>query len=400
MDIQRRAEAAYVDLERWIDANGWAGYDPFDLRGQDWYIRLFGMDGRLFYYVRAALHLLELRLPQARIRKVLNVKPAINAKAVGLLASAYLTRCEKTGDEGSLQRAEQALAWLNENRSDSTGSGISWGYPFHWNSRMFFPRGTPSAVVTATVGDAWLTHYEITSDPASLAVAEGISRFILEELNRPVDRPDMLCFSYTPLDDFKVLNVSLFAAAFLARLGSLTANEEMLATANRAAAYVVSEQNPDGSFYYWGSEPLTHIDHFHTGFVLRHLDTVMTLCSADFIDAPLRKGFDFYKARLFDNGIPKNTPDSLYPIDIHSCAEALLCLAQLAPKFGGHELMMSVFMFCTERMRHEDGYYVSDLHRSMLGERRTEIPYMRWGQAWMLLAFARADAYFSANGRE
>jgi hypothetical protein len=165
----------------------------------------------------------------------------------------------------------------------------------------------------------------------------------------------------------------------------------MLAIASRAAAYVVSEQNPDGSFYYWGSEPPTHIDHFHTGFVLRHLDTVMTLCSANFIDAPLRKGYEFYKARLFDNGIPRNTPDSLYPKDIHSCAEALLCLNQLAPRLGGEKLVESTFAFCTHRMRHEDGYYVADIRRSLIGERRTEIPYMRWGQAWMLLGFARAS---------
>lgn len=380
-------EEAYLDLERWIDDNGWAGYDPFDIRGQDWYVRIFGRDDRFSYYARAALYKVESRLPQVAIRKVLNVKPSINAKAVGLLASAWLTRYMKTRDPNYLQRGERALVWLKENRSEQA----AWGYPFHWNSRVFFPRGTPSAVVTGIVGDALLTHYEITRDPESLEIAEGISRFILEKLHRPVDRPDMLCFSYTPLDDFKVLNASLFSAALLARLGSILGNQEVLAIASRAAAYVVSEQNPDGSFYYWGSEAPTHIDHFHTGFVLRHLDTVMTSCSANFIEAPLRKGYEFYKARLFENGIPKNTPEGLYPIDIHSCAEALLCLSQLAPRFGGEELIDSTFAFCTDQMRHEDGYYVADIRRSIFGERRTEIPYLRWGQAWMLLALARAS---------
>jgi hypothetical protein len=201
----------------------------------------------------------------------------------------------------------------------------------------------------------------------------------------------MLCFSYTPLDDFKVLNANLFSAAFLARLGSIAGSEQMIEAATRAAAYVTSEQNADGSFYYWGSEPPTHIDHFHTGFVLRHLDTIMKCCSAGFIEEPLKKGYEFYKKRLFENGIPKNTPDSLYPIDIHSCAEALLCLSKLAPRLGGQDMIENVFDFCTTRMRHADGYYVADIHQSVLGERRTEIPYMRWGQAWMLLAFARAS---------
>jgi hypothetical protein len=390
MDIKLRMEAAYIDLDRWIDNNGWAGYDPFDIRGEDWYVRLLGREDRFSYYVRAALHLAESRAPQASLRKFLRVKPAINAKAIGLLATAYLARYWETKDPISFQKAQQALAWLNENRSASSKE-IAWGYPFHWNSRIFIPRGTPSGVVTGIIGDAWLDHYEITGDAASLDVATGISRFILEELNRPVDQPDMLCFSYTPLDDFKVLNASLISAAFLARLGSIIENDEMLALAGRAAAYVISEQNPDGSFYYWGSEPPTHIDHFHTGFVLRHLDTVMRCCSANFIETPLQKGYEFYKTRLFENGIPKNTPDSLYPIDIHSCAEAILSLSKFAPRFGGDDLLNSVFDFSTSRMRHEDGYYVADIRRSMRGERRTEIPYMRWGQAWMLLAFARAS---------
>jgi hypothetical protein len=390
MDIKLQIEAAYLDLDRWIDNNGWAGYDPFDIRGQDWYVRLLGREDVLSHYVRSAVGMAESRLPQLGLRKALNVKPAINAKAIGLLATAYLARYWETKDQNSLQKAQRALSWLNQNRSASS-TGIAWGYPFHWNSRIFIPRGTPSGVVTGVVGDAFLDNYEITGDPDSLEVASGISRFILEELNRPVDQPATLCFSYTPLDDFKVLNASLYSAAFLARLGSILENEEMLAIARRAAAYVVSEQNPDGSFYYWGSEPPTHIDHFHTGFVLRHLDTVMKCCSADFIDAPLQKGYEFYKTRLFENGIPKNTPDSLYPIDIHSCAEALICLSRFETRYGGHELIQSVFDFCTGRMRHPDGYYVADIRRSVLGERRTEIPYMRWGQAWMLLAFARAS---------
>lgn len=391
MDIRLQSEAAYLDLDRWVDRNGWAGYDPFDIRGQDWYVRLLEREDRFSHYLRAALHIVESRVPQTSLRKLLRVRPAINAKAVGLLATAYLARYWETKDPISFQKAQQALAWLNENRS-SSAKGVAWGYPFHRSSRIFIPRGTPSGVVTGIVGDACLDNYEITGDPASLDVASGISLFILEELNRPVDQPDMLCFSYTPLDDFRILSASLISAAFLARLGSIIENDEMLGVARRAAAYVVSEQNPDGSFNYWGSEGPTRIDHFHTGAVLRHLDTVMRCCSANFVENPLKKGYEFYKTRLFENGIPKSTPHSLYPIELHSCAEAILCLSKFASRFGGNELLDSVFDFSTTRMRHEDGYYVADIQRSMGRERRTEIPYMAEGQSLMLLAFARASS--------
>jgi hypothetical protein len=348
-------------------------------------------ENSLSHFVRAALNIAESRAPQAPLRKFLRVKPAISAQAIGLLATAYLARYWETKDPVSFQKAQQALAWLNENRGDSA-KGIAWGYPFHRNSTVFIPKGTPSGVVTGIVGDAWLDHYEITGDPASLEVASGISHFILGELNRPVDQPDRLCFSYTPLDDLKVLSASLISAGFLARLGSITENDEMLALARRAAAYVVSEQNSDGSFYYSDSKATTRIDHFHTGLVLRHLDTVMRSSSANFVEASLHKGYEFYKAKLFENGTPKNTPDSAYPIVIHNCAGAVLTLSKLASRFGGDELLDSVFDFCTTRMRHADGYYVADIRRTMGREGRTEFPYMGPGQAWMLLAFARASS--------
>jgi len=38
MDFGKRTEAAFLDLERWIDKNGWAGYDPYDIKGQAWYV--------------------------------------------------------------------------------------------------------------------------------------------------------------------------------------------------------------------------------------------------------------------------------------------------------------------------------------------------------------------------
>jgi hypothetical protein len=387
-DYRDRAQDAFLELDHWIDANGWAGFDPFDIRGEDWYIRAFGGPSRAAYYIRAILYIIEAQLPQLALRRALGVQPAVNAKGMGLLASAWLARYAQTSQHEYLVKAEAALDWLRNNPSAFQGHGISWGYPFHWNSRVFFPRGTPSSVVTSVVGDAWLAHYELTRDESSLEMLRSISRFLMSDLNRPIDEPDRLSFSYTPLDDFKVLNASLFAAAFLARLGSMLHNEEMQSLATRAAAYVISEQNADGSFWYWGSEPPTFIDHFHTGFVLRHLDTIAVNTSCDFIAAPLKSGYAFYRERLFANGIPLHSPGEVYPLDIPNCAEALICLSQLAPKFGGVELIDSTLEFATTRMRHSDGYYAAAITRSIFGERRIDVPYMRWGQAWMLYALA------------
>lgn len=383
---------AFESLDRWVVENRWRGYDPYDIRGQDWYVRLFGAQNIYSRKLRGALTLLEKRLPPQALRNLLRIPRQVNAKAMGLFASAYLLRWQMTGDRHYEDRSRELLAWLIDNQS--TGfPGMSWGYPFHWQSRIFLPRGTPSIVVTATVGDAWLKHYELTRSPRSLAVLEGIAEFILHGLNRPVDDGDRLCFSYTPLDQFRVHNASLFGAAFLARMCEITGREDFGELAMRAARYTLSEQNDDGSFHYWGSEPPTIIDHYHTGFVLRHLDTIRIAMSADSVEPPLERGFTFYHDRMFtDDSVPKFTPESRYPVDIHACAEALICIAQLGPHFGRLERLQPVFEFTQNRMRTTEGWYMAAVELRGGKERDVHVPFMRWGQAWMLLAFARLQA--------
>lgn len=395
--IQDDAGRAFDALDDWITANGWAGYDPYDVRGQDWYVRLFGWQNWPSRKLRGALALIEHRLPPAALRRALRIPKAINAKGMGLLANAYLIRSESSADEESRTKADAILDWLARNPSEGY-PGISWGYPFHWQSRVFLPRGTPSVVVTATVGDAWLRHYETTAAADSLKILEGIAEFLTRGLNRPVDDGDRLCFSYTPLDDFKVHNANLFAAAFLAKLGQLTSNENYLDLALRSVRYTLAEQNEDGSFYYWGSEPATIIDHYHTGFVLRHLHTVLDCTGSQSISEPLHRAYDFYLERLFDaDGAPRFTPDTRFPIDVHSCAEALLCINQLAPSFGGGHALEPTFRFSQENMLSSDGWYYAALQRRAGKVRAVEIPYLRWGQAWMLLAFASVAAATSGE---
>lgn len=382
-------------LDEWITCNGWAGYDPYDIRGQTWYVSMFGT--WCPKKLKTALYIIERSLPQYGLRRFLRIRKEINAKGMGLLASAYLTRYRTTDEKQFLEKAEAILSWLNANACHDYG-GTSWGYPFHWQSRIMIPRGTPSIVVSGTVGDAVLDHYELTGSPSSYKMLQGVADFFLNGLNRSVDEPDRVCFSYTPLDKFTVLNASLFAAVFLARFFSVQENPEYRELSLRAVRYVLSEQNDDGSFYYWGSEPPTDIDHYHTGFVLRHLDTIQRVLDEKFIAESLVRGYKFYLDRLFsDAGLPKHTPDSLYPMNIHSFAEALLCLSQLGPRLGGFDRVHPIFQFANEKMRSQDGWYVAERRITWIGERTADVPFIRWSQAWMFLALARLEQQLNAN---
>jgi len=84
------------------------------------------------------------------------------------------------------------------------------------------------------------------------------------------------------------------------------------------------------------------------------------------------------------------TPRSLYPINIHSCAEAILCHSTLAPDFpeaAGY--LRRCVPWILQTMQHSEGWFVYMVRKTKPGfDWKLKIPYIRWGQAWMLRALA------------
>jgi hypothetical protein len=396
--MKNKVNDSLYSLEEWVSRNGWAGYDPYDIKGQEWFVKLFGKQIYFLRKIRGVLAIIEGKLPAEPLRKALNIEKTINAKGMGLLASGYLSLYRVTKKTQYLDNAENILNWLLQNYNKEF-PGMSWGYPFHWFSRIFIPRGTPSSVVTGTVGDAWIEHYLITKSEKSLNVCCKIAEFFLNALRCEEITSGEVCFSYTPIDNFKVLNASLFVAAFLAKLSTIINEGQYTELSLKVVRYTLSEQNNDGSFPYWGAEPHTIIDHYHTGFVLRHLDTIHKSTHEDFILEPLRRGYSFYLEKLFTiKGVPKYTPDALYPIDVHSLSEAILCLTQISFNLKDQELIEKVLNFSLNNLLTKQGYYIASINKFWGLKQKQNIPYMRWGQAWMFLALARLNEKLTSKG--
>ena len=368
-------------LESWIERNGWAGYDPYDLRSRNFYQAL--NRSRVGRHLAA---LIERFIPKFT-RKITGIKQQINAKAIALLALGYLTRFEISGEEKYYRNAVDCLDWLEANIQPGY-AGACWGYPFDWHTRISIPAGTPSGVVSAVGGQAFLEAYRISGKTHYLDIAASIADFFLHDLN--IDRLDnqRSCFSYTPLDHFHVHNANLFVATHLYEIASLTGDHTLGETAEPAVAYTLSEQNVDGSWYYWGPPDnlLYAIDHYHTGFNLRCLDRLYTTTGRDDYLKALDRGFDFYWRNLLEpTGLPKFSPKRPYPVDIHSCSEAILSLSNLAKRYMiAAERLNDATYWVLRNMQANDGhfYYRKYPHYTV------KIAYFRWGQAWMYWALA------------
>ena len=244
-------ESIIKNLDSWLNKNGWAGYDPYDIMGLPLCIKLQRVTsktkiGRLF----GKIVFYAIKHYPLAARKYTFVKPKINSKGMGLLVGAYSRLFEATNNNEYLRNARMRADWLLEN-ANSAYPGLCWGYPFDWQSRVFIPKNTPSSVVTTAVGDGLWILSRITGEEKYKSACQHICEFLSKSLNVTAIDSETICYSYTPVDRFLVHNANLFSAEFLARIGKESGNEEWIKLGIKAGNFALKEQKPDGSISYW-----------------------------------------------------------------------------------------------------------------------------------------------------
>jgi len=392
-DTLENTNDSLLRLLGWIDQNGWKGWDPYDLKSLKWVIKIAQRSSQhsFYIYLRELLYEIFYQFPLIS-RKVLGVKPEINAKAIGLFASAYLDLYKSTGKQEYLDSCHQCVDWLLKNPSP-VEKGLGWGYPFDWQSTLFIPAHTPNGIVTTAAGNAIWELYKYTGEQKyldkCLQIGEFLSSLPLDELSE-----NKICFSYTPLFVNHVHNLNLFVAEFLLKAGMEINREDWIQTANMAINYTIADQKKDGSFDYNGppEKSAGMVDNYHSGFAIRMLHSIWKIGGREDVFSAMDKCYIHYTESFFENGtIPKLLPNRKYRIDIHSCAESILCISQLSETFPAHqELSDRVLNWTLQNLQDKTGFFYYGILKSRLigCPFKSKIAYIRWSQAWMLKALA------------
>lgn len=388
------ALGAALRLEEWLDRNGLAGYDPYDVKGT-WLgvaLQRLGARGGALRMPRRALAQLDDVAPRM-LRRALRIEPKENAHARGLVARAQAYLLDVTGDPRHGTAADEMIEWLVAH--PSTGySGLSWGYPFTWQTGVLVPAGTPSGFVSVVAGDALLARFEQTEDERLLDAASRVAQFLVEGLN-VTTIGNCVTFSYTPLDDFQVNNVNLLIADFLTRVAIATGREELADLGRRAAALTLAEFRSDGALPYWRREQAwrnpDYLDHYHAGNALRALAGLWESTRETRYRETLAAAFDFYRDAFFGDSVPLTYAHARDPIDVHACAEALHANAVLSPIVdGARPLLDRALAWVLGTMQRSDGAFAYRIRRRFGVQRRNNMVFVRWGEAPMLVGLAAA----------
>lgn len=373
--------AAALELVAFCRANDWGGYDPYDALNS----RLFGAVPFLdFRLARVAFTQALKRLP-VNIRPLMLIPKKQNPKALALFISALLN-LRRTGlvqDEAMLHQLADLLI-----AAKSAGQAhFCWGYSFPWQTRtVLVPSGSPNLVCTTFAANALLDLFEVLGDGRYLDIACSAADYIANELFW-TEGESVASFDYPlPGCRSRVHNANLLAAALLLRVESLCHTSCYATSAMQAARYSVGCQRADGSWPYGELVSQQWVDNFHTGFNLCALRRIGEYAATDEFHESLQRGFEFYRRTFFlKNGAPKYFQDRAYPFDVHSVAQSLITLVELkAFSTQALSLANAVFDWAMANLRDPSGYF----YYRKLPWLTIKINFMRWSQAWMLLALS------------
>jgi rhamnogalacturonyl hydrolase YesR len=159
-------------------------------------------------------------------RLLLGVPKKRNPKGVALFVMGLLEDYKRTNDITFLNQAIELGDWLLTQQSDQKEwQHPCWGYHFDWNARAFFvPKGTPNVITTIYVAQALFSLSEVTGESKYRNPALDCAHFIVKSLYREFDGRQF--FAYIPDEDAFVHNASLWGPAWVAKVVSLTNNDE------------------------------------------------------------------------------------------------------------------------------------------------------------------------------
>ena len=374
--MDKNIEDSFTRLKEYCEYEEFKGWDPYD-----------GLDSKVFQalqlnkvqFFRLAWIQFFKRSP-INLRKLFLVDKGYNPKGLGLFLTAYCNLYKVDAKDDYLEIIRFLADKIIEVKTPGY-SGSCWGYNFDWQSRLeFMPDKTPTVVATSFVSYALMDAYDVTQDKNYLDEAVSSCDFVLNDLNRTYN-DDGFIFSYSPLDKMQVYNASLLGSRLLSRVYSYTKDKKLIESAKQSVNACCAVQREDGAWRFGGDKIHSWVDSFHTGYKLESISEYQKYSRDKSYKDNIKRGMKYYVENFFlDDGTPKYYDNKINPIDIHCPAEFVTALYRLEEFDENKALIEKTLNWTIEHMQDKEGYFYYQINRGV----PSKIPYMRWGQAWMM----------------
>lgn len=369
------------NLSAYIEKEDFKGWDPYDYLHSWIPFRWFGK-------MAQAIAVQAGKLMPVNLRPLMGIPKENNPKGLSLMLQSYCDLYEYSHEGKYLEIAKKLFHRIMSMKNDS--EYLCWGYPFVWaNPQHVHPAFTPSIVVEAFVGFGLYRYYELTQDEDAKAAIIKMSDFVHECLTW-TETKQGCCISYTKEESSYCYNATILGAALLARIYSLTKENNLKSEVGQLTSFVLAHQKEDGHWEY-SMNPNTGKEYnqidFHQGFIVSALADVDKYCyegSHKEIGNAIRKGLEYYRRIQFtDSGVSLWRIPKEYPVEIHNQSQGIITFSTLS-QYDSHylEFANTIAEWTINNMRSKKGFFYYRKYKWYT----IKIPYMRWSQAWMLLA--------------
>ena len=375
-----------LNLLKYIEKEEYKGYDPYDTL-TSWVP--FGWLGKWGKPIGIQI---QKRNP-INIRSLIGIKKEYNPKAIGLLLHSYSLMYQKEPKEETKRKIDFLFNWLLENRTEGFKHHC-WGYNFDWaSSEKLLKAFSPTIVVSVFIAKGMIAYYEALKDPKALEVLKSIGNFIQDDLDVSEDKSG-ICFSYSTIETDCCYNASMLGSELYAFLYRETKEEHYKDLAIRSTNFVVDKQKEDGKWNYSiklnSGKERTQVD-FHQGYVVDSLANVMKYIPEveEQYMPSLKNGLDYYQSNQFLlNGQSLYRVPSKWPVEIHNQAQGIITFARWSHLDDSYlDLSKKVADYTIKNMLSPKGYFYYKKYPWIT----IKTPFMRWSEAWMLLALTELD---------
>lgn len=355
----------------WMESENLQSYDPYDLESTRLVMKLSGIiPGKI---IRAGLN------PLKRFPAIYH--PFVAKKKAATSSALYASACLMMGWN---EKAEKELGWL-ETHACKGYSGYCWGLPFDWRmgNSVIARQGTPFSTITIYMTDAFLAGYEKTGNRKYLSIAESTAEFFVNDLKRTYEDEDKICLSYSPLDNFQIINVNSYGAANLYSIFRFTNNNQYRTMAEKLINYILDEQNDDGSWNYWSKNHVDNktVDSLHQCYIMENLFRCYLINKDQRISKSIEHSLIFFIEKYYNSGeISKNPGDKHYG-ELIDAAEAIILFSLLKKRDFLEETLSKTI----ERFGIRDSPF---FYSAISDDKKDKTPYTRWGQSQILFALS------------
>jgi hypothetical protein len=382
-----KTDNSLQSLIRYVEEEKFMGYDPYDTLNSP---LLEKLPGSLPKFVVLQI---QKRNP-INLRQILGIKKSYVHKGMALFLNSFsrLAHAErKNGNSDTYtnykSNCDFIYKWLLENRTNGY-NGSSWAIHFPIAKvNSVRQKNDPSSVLASFVGDALFEYYKAFKYEKVVELMKDIAVFILSHIPK-TETNDGICFSYTTKNTDIVFNANMHVARFFSQLYYITSDKDYLSIADNCVRFTIKHQKADGRWVY--STDLKnkerHQYDFHQGFIIDCLFDYIQLTNKKDLGliTALGSAAEYYRNILFyDNGTSLWRYPQKWPIDIHNQAQGIITFSKISillPKY--FEFAHVIAKWTIENMQSEKGYFYHQKWPFITNK----ISYIRWGQAWMLLA--------------